>query len=106
MKYNNKQRKIKDTRKKDIEVLIADNCTEYEAIKHIQNGTIVYDNVPEYVESVKESFCGHIKQMEDFLEDECVKDWKEYEKKITDGKCTDVSTVMIDGHLYIINYCL
>lgn len=45
----------KERRDKEIEILKLDNCTEVEAIKHLNNGTVVYSSIEEYIDSLIES---------------------------------------------------
>lgn len=44
-----------DRRDLEIEILKQDNCTESEAIKHLEEGTVIYESTDDYIEHLKES---------------------------------------------------
>lgn len=75
---------------KEIAILMQDHCTEFDAKKHLKNGTIIYDNPEEYLTSLKEigAYTGET------LDD------------IRQGKCADISMVKFEGHEYLIMYVL
>jgi hypothetical protein len=75
---------------KDIRVLMADHCTEAEAKKHLDKGTLVLDNVADYIQSQIDSGCYD----------------GETDDDIRNGKVKDVSMVELDGHEYVVVYCL
>jgi len=74
----------------EIAVLMKDKCTESEAIKHLDKGTIVFENPDEWIDSLKDCNC---------YEGETIED-------VRARKVPDVSIVEYDGHEYLIEYCL
>lgn len=80
-------------REKEIEILMEDRCTEAEAIKLLNNGTIVYDDFEEHFEHYAKEWATD--------EDECSK----FESMVKDGvPMADWSIVTHDGKKYYIAY--
>lgn len=73
-----------------VDILMADRCTKSEAEKLLANGSTVYDNIDEYIESLK---------ARNLYNDETFDD-------IRSGKSTGVSAVTYAGHEYCIEYVL
>lgn len=77
-------------RERDIEILMLDRCTKREAERHLNNGTIVYENPEEYIQSLKDCDCYSGETLE----------------QIREGKIRDVSLIEYEGHEYLIEYVL
>lgn len=88
-------------RELEIAVLMEDNCTKKEAEEHLKNGTTVYDEPLEYIDSLQ-----NCKLLEDALEDAECATKQEYLDKIRKGEIPDISMVEYQGHEYLIEYCL
>lgn len=100
MDNNEKEMKFE----RDINILIADNCTRNEAIKHLNDGTIVY-------EDFEENFDYYIKEYQQQFADENDEDFIEYVEHMRllmeyKGRTSDESWVKYDGKWYFVEYCL
>ena len=73
---------------RDINILIADRCTESEAKAALKRGTQIYSKPQEWIENLKESGCYDGQTIEEARK----------------GKYTDVSTVIYNDHEYLIEY--
>lgn len=84
------------TRERDIEIIMMDGCTIKEAKRHLDFGTVVYDDLEEHFEfyAREREHLG-----EDYIE--------EIKKMIESGKpATDWGIVEKDGRKYYIEYAL
>lgn len=77
---------------RDIEVIMADNCTRQEAINHLEKGAVVYESYEEYAEAELE--CGTPEDELRTLEE------------LKSGILTGIKAVEVDGNIYVITYCL
>ena len=73
---------------KDINILIADRCTESEAKAALKRGTQIYSKPQEWIDSLKESNCYDGQTIEEARK----------------GKYTDISMIEYDNHEYLIEY--
>ena len=81
-------------RTKEIEILMQDRCTKSEAEKHLNNGTIIF-------EDFEENFDFYMKELE------CDEEKERYKKMIdTKAPIADWGVVEYDGHTYYIMYVL
>lgn len=87
---NSDQKRVLREREEEVRILMADRCTQSEAINHLLRGTIIYDSADEMFDSWKE--CG-------VYDGETADD-------IRNHKLRDISAVMYGGKEYFINYCL
>lgn len=78
------------TKEKMISILMEDGCTEHDAERHLADGTVIFENPEEYIDTLKG--CGS-------YDGETVEDAR-------NGKLADVSMVTVDGHEYLIVYAL
>ena len=86
------------TREMEIKILMEDRCTKSEAEKHLKNGTVVFDDFEENLDS-------YIKEFSD--EDIIGFDEKKYRKKVKKKKpLSDWGVVEKDGKTYYIMYVL
>lgn len=76
---------------RDIAVIMNDNSTKKEAIKHLANGTIVYNSVSDWLDSNKANG----------IDDEDLT-----EENLRAGKIADISLVKYDGNEYVVEYVL
>lgn len=79
---------MEDNGMNEIAILMADRCSEKEAKRYLEKGTMIWDNFDEYIQSLKDSGC---------YEGETIED-------IRAGKVTDRSAVIYQGKEYIIEY--
>lgn len=87
---------IKMTRAEEIKILMEDNCTKAEAEKHLNNGSIVFEDFEENLESYIEELS---------MGDE--EDAEEYRTMVRTKKPRgDWGVVEQDGKTYYIMYCL
>ena len=79
----------------EIKILMMDGCTESEAKKHLERGTMVYSDLPENFDKYSEEWQLDEEEREDIL-------------KIIDTKepSQDWGVVEIDGKTYFIQYVL
>ena len=83
------------TREREIEILMEDKCTRKEAEKHLKNGTIIFEDFEENLESYLDEWD---------IEEE---DREAYRKMVTDKiPTTDWGVVEQDGKTYFIMYVL
>ena len=83
------------TRESEIELLMKDNCTKSEAIKHLNNGSIIFTDLEENLEG----------DLEEWDEEE--EDKEEYRKMIENkSPLQDWGIVEDDGKTYYIMYVL
>ena len=83
------------TREREIEILMEDKCTRKEAEKHLKNGTIIFEDFEENLES-------YLDELD--IEEE---DREAYRKMVTDKiPTTDWGVVEQDGKTYFIMYVL
>lgn len=83
------------TREREIELLMLDRCTKSEAEKHLKNGSTVFEDFEENIES-------YLNEWE--IEDE---DKDEYRKMVTDKvPARDWGIVEDNGKTYYIMYVL
>ena len=73
---------------REINILMADRCTESEAKAALKRGTQVYSIPQEWIESLKESGCYDGQTIEEARK----------------GKYTDISMVIYDNQEYLIEY--
>ena len=86
------------TREKQIEILMADRCTRAEAEKHLNNGTVIFEDFEENLDS-------YIKELSD--EDIVGFDEKSFREMVETKKpLPDWGIVEQDGKTYYIMYCL
>ena len=86
------------TREKQIEILMEDRCTKSEAEKHLKNGTIIFEDFEENLDS-------YIKEFSD--EDVVGFDEKSFRKMVeTKNPLSDWGVVEKDGKTYYIMYVL
>lgn len=78
------------TKEKMISILMEDGCTKRDAEKHLEDGTVIFENPEEYIDTLKG--CGS-------YDGETVWD-------VRSGKLDDVSIVTVDDHEYLIAYAL
>lgn len=79
----------------DIEILMKDGCTESEANKHLKNGTTIFTDFEENIESYLDEW--------DIDEE----DRDEFRKMVSDGiPARDWGIVKDDDKTYYIMYCL
>ena len=79
----------------EIKILMMDGCTESEAKKHLESGTMVYSDLPENFERYAEEW-----QLDE--------EEREAIKNMIDTKepAHDWGVVEIDGNVYFIQYVL
>ena len=83
------------TREREIEILMEDRCTRTEAEKHLKNGTVVFGDFEESLESYLDEW--------NIEED----DREAYRKMVTDKiPAADWGIVEQDGNTYYIMYVL
>lgn len=83
------------TREREIEILMQDGCTRAEAEKHLKDGTIIFEDFEENLESYLDEW--------DIDEE----DRNTYRKMVTDKiPVTDWGIVEQDGKTYYIMYVL
>ena len=83
------------TREKEIEILMSDRCTRAEAEKHLKNGTIIFEDFEENLESYLDEWD---------IEEE---DRDEYRKMVKEKiPVKDWGVVEEDGKIYYIMYVL
>lgn len=75
---------------RDIAILMEDRCTERDAIRHLKDGTVVYEDPKVYFHNL--IGCGS-------YDGETIEDARA-------GKLADVSVVTYEGHEYLIDYAL
>ena len=86
------------TREKQIEILMADRCTRAEAEKHLNNGTVIFEDFEENLDS-------YIKEFSD--EDIVGFDEESFHQMVDTKKpLADWGIVEQDGKTYYIMYCL
>ncbi len=73
---------------KDIAILMYDNCTRKEAEQYLKNGTLIYDNPSEWIDSLKDCNC---------YEGETIEEARQY-------KYENISVIEYQGHEYLIEY--
>lgn len=80
---------------REIEILMKDSCTRSEAEKHLNNGTIIFDDFVE-------NFDSYMKEWD------CDEEEKEMYKRMIDSKipAMDWGVVDLDGKTYYIMYVL
>lgn len=72
----------------EISVLMADRCTRKEAERLLNNGTMIYSSIPEYMETMRE--LGETRD----------------EKMLRNGAyLPDVAVVSYNGREYVVEYC-
>lgn len=85
------------TKEKEIEILMADKCTEYEAKKYLSNGTVIYADFEENFESYAKEWLATTS--EDFIE--------ELRKMVETHKAIEGwSIVDYEENLYYIEYVM
>ena len=83
------------TREREIEILMEDRCTKSEAEKHLKDGTIIFEDFGENLESYLDEWD---------IEEE---DREAYRKMVTDKiPVADWGVVEQDGKTYYIQYAL
>lgn len=82
--------KTKERKELEINILMEDRCTMHEAIKHLKNGTMIWDNPEEWIQSLKDCDC---------YDGETIEDARA-------GKCANISVVEYQGREYLIEYVL
>ena len=83
------------TRKREIELLMLDRCTKSEAEKHLKNGSTIFEDFEENIESYLDEWN---------IEEE---DKDEYRKMVTDKiPASDWGIVEDNGKTYYIMYVL
>ena len=83
------------TREREIEILMQDRCTKSEAEKHLKDGTIIFEDFEENLESYLDEWD---------IEEE---DREPYRKMVTDKiPVADWGIVEQDGKTYYIEYAL
>ena len=83
------------TREREIEILMEDRCTKSEAEKHLKDGTTVFEDFEENLESYLDEWD---------IEEE---DREAYRKMVTDKiPVADWGVVEQDGKTYYIDYAL
>lgn len=78
--------------KKEIEILMEDNCTRKEAEKYLKTGTVIYDSFEEFRQS----------EIEAGTPEDELTTIEELREKSLSG----LSAVTYEDHEYIITYCL
>lgn len=79
--------------RKEIEILMNDGCTQYDAERHMKNGTLIYE-MDEFMKNADE-YLSYMEEKEEFLE------------QIKDGVAPeDWGIAEYEGQKYIIQYCL
>lgn len=83
------------TREREIEIIMQDGCTRAEAEKHLNNGTVVFEDFAENFDSYMKEWA-------------CDEDEKEAYRKMIDSKnpVMDWGIVEQDGKTYYISYVL
>lgn len=76
------------THEKEIAILKEDRCTEREAEKLLKNGTQIWEDPEDYINSLKESDCWEGQTVEDMRRQ----------------KISNVFPVEYEGHEYFIEY--
>lgn len=89
-----------------ISIMMEDHCTRNEAIKHLNNGSIIYE-ADEWLEQIVEDY-GYYDGSEDqetIADCETIDELRElvYADKLREN---GLSSVSYDGKLYVISYCL
>lgn len=80
---------------KDIEILMMDGCTKSEALKHLEHGTIVFEDFEEHFSDYMSEWCVSDDELESF------------EKMINEKiPALDWSIVDFEGKTYYIQYSL
>lgn len=83
------------TREREIEILMQDGCTRAEAEKHLKNGSVLFDDFEEHLESYLDEWD---------IEEE---DREPYRKMVTDKTpVADWGVVDQEGKTYYIMYVL
>ena len=93
----NKMNSISERDKRDIEILMADGCTKDDAIKHINSGTIVYEDLEENLDS-------YLDEMKGYNDEEIIEGIKNM--VITKDPLPDWGVVNKDGKYFFIAYAL
>jgi hypothetical protein len=78
------------TREKEIAILMEDRCTERDAIRHLKDGTVVYEDPKVYFQNL--IGCGS-------YDGETIEDARA-------GKLAGVSVITYEGREYLIDYAL
>lgn len=94
---------IRDRQPSEVDILILDGCTEAEAKRHLESGTIIYSDFEESFDYyMKEWKASYKEDSEDYVE--LVKDMR---RMVDSGvPARDWGIVEFDGHKYYIQYCL
>ena len=92
----------KQRRNLEIEILKADNCTEEEAIRHLEKGTTIYESIDEYIDSLKET----VSRDEEAFKEEYGSEGEIKESFKKKGRYLDSPLVRFEGKDYIIDYAL
>lgn len=87
------------TREKEIAILMADKCTRKEAEKHLKKGTIVFESVKDWYESMDES-------IQKVMEEDHDTDREGLLDLAASGMLVDTAVVNYDGNTYFIEYSL
>ena len=84
------------TREKEIEILMEDGCTREDAKRHLEVGTVVYEDFEEHIEDYLKELCRGDEDFEEEL------------KKMVETKepVPDWGIVELDEKTYYIMYCL
>ena len=93
----NKMNSISESDKRDIEILMADGCTKDDAIKHINSGTIVYEDLEENLDS-------YLDEMKGYNDEEIIEGIKNM--VITKDPLPDWGVVNKDGKYFFAAYAL
>lgn len=82
---------VEDEEERNIRILMEDYCTRKEAIEHLKRGTIVWENINDYIANLKDCDC-----------------WEgETEESIREDSNPDMPIVVTyKGKEYLVQYCL
>ena len=75
---------------RDIEIIIYDGCTRKEAEQYLKNGTLIYYNPNEWIDSLKDCNC---------YEGETIEEARQH-------KYENISVIKYHDHEYLIEYAV
>lgn len=83
-----------------IEILMSNGSTKREAEEYIENGTMVYDGVDDYIRCLRGDG-----DLDDMIHEYAI-NLVDFEIKVLSGVVMDVQPVIYKNHVYIVEYVL
>lgn len=77
------------TKAEKMNILMQDGCTKNDAERHLKGDTMIYEDPEDYIQTLKDCNCYDGETLD----------------KVRNGMIADASTVMVDKHEYLIEYC-